>query len=418
MRFKSSHFVFSSKKSDVLLSFTFQNMDLKRISNSIYDECYNPTKSKNTPYDPTSLLRLFIVYKLYFKDKRFFKDSDILDIPKEYLLLCGFNVDEFLPAHSTFYYFLKRIGYKRQLYYLNLFRVQLMKYQFNFFTCRFTKKYGKFIVFAVDSKPIEIDGHVPKGTIHSNNKRLNGKLGIKIHSIAIVYPFYFPILFAFTPGHYSDSTVFKKLFPMLEPLLKELYSLGIISFVTGDAGYDGIANVSLITDSQSIPCIAINPRNKQANKTINGNHKIDLLFPYNNRFYCINNPNKPLHFDGHDYACNKRMLRCYYYKDCKYASSCSKRFKIKQLPQKFTNESLLIAKLRLDIPPTEMYKFIYSFRKRIETIHGIWNNIFMLGNKFYFHNFKELFRFQLNIMSYSFFHFFYESKASVLNYFY
>ena len=305
---KSSHFVFKSKKSDFLLSFTLQNFDLKRLSFLLNQECYKPTKSKNTPYDPTSLLRLFFIFKLYFKDKRFFKDDDINSIPKDYLLLCGFFVDENLPSHSTFYYFLKRIGYNRQMYYLNMFKVQLLKWQFRFFSCKFTKKYGNFIVLAVDSKPVEIDGNVPKGTIHSYNNRLNGKLGFKIHSISIVYPFYFPILFKFTPAHYADSPVFRNLFPLLKPLIDELKFLGILSFFTADAGYDSIQNVAMISNASLIPCISINPRNKK----IDTPRKNDLLVLDNNKFYCINNPLNYLHFNGHDKNSNRTMFRCYY----------------------------------------------------------------------------------------------------------
>ena len=414
MKFKSSHSVFKDKHSDFLLSFTLQSIDFKRISSNIYDSCYKLTKSKNTPYDPSSLLRLFLIFKLYFKDKRFFKDEDIRNIPDSFLCLCGFYIDENLPSHSTYYYFLNRIGYKRQLYYLNLLNVKILKFQFRFFVCKFTKKFGKFIVLAIDSKPVEADGKIPKGTIHSNNKRLNGKLGFKIHSISIVYPFYFPLVFKFTPGHYSDTPIFKELFPVIAPLLQELNKLGILTFITGDTAYDSLEIISLIYDCSCIPCIPINPRNTKGKEQ----KKSDLLFFFNNRFYCSNNPYKSLHFDGHDKASNRIMIKCYYCKDCNFASTCSKRFKVKEVPNKLINESLFVSKLRLEIPPSEMYKYIYNFRHRIETIHGIWNTVFMLGNKFYFHNFKELFRFQLGIISYSFQHFFYESKSSITNYFY
>jgi len=411
MCFKSSCSVFKSKDSDFLLTYTLQSIDFKSISRNIYSTYYKNTNSKNTPYEPTSLLRLFVVYKLFFKEQRFFRDEDIHKIPISYLLLCGFFVNENLPSHSTFYYFLKRIGPNTQLYYLNLINTMLIKFQFRFFTCKFTKKFGNFVVFAVDSKPVEADGPIPKGTIHSYNKRLNGKLGFKIHSISIVYPFYFPVVFKFTPGHYADSPVLKELFPIISPLLQELNLQGILSFFTGDAGYDGIENIALISQ-KSIPCISINPRNsKQSSKS-------DLLFLSNNRFYCINNFENSLHFDGHDNASHRIMLKCYYHKYCKYASSCSKRFKIKTIPTKFMNDAFIAAKLRLDIPSSDMFKFIYSFRKRLETIHAIWNNAFMLENKFYFHNFKELFRFQMKIISYSFHHFFYVSKSSVVKYFY
>lgn len=413
MCFKSYSSVFSSSNIDFLLNFTFQNIDFKRISLSLYSQCYSQAKSKNTPYDPSSLLRLFIIYNLYFTDLRFFKDSDIYNIPIDYLKLCGFDVNENLPSHSTYYYFLKRIGYARRLYYLNMIQVQILKWKFRLFTCKYTKKDGKFIILAMDSKPIEIDGNVPKGTIHSHNKRLNEKLGMKVHSISIVYPFYFPIVFKFTPGHYHDSPVFRELFTQLEPLLKELNLQGILTFVAGDCGYDSVENTDLITKQECIPCIAINKRNHSQNKS-----KLDMLIFSDDRYYCINNLEKSLHFNGHDRACQKLMLYCYYFENCKHNSTCSKNFKFKELPHKLSNESLLISKLRLDIFPSEMYKYIYKFRSRIETIHAIWSNALKLGNKFYFHNFKELFRFELSIISFSFNHFMNESKASVKNYFY
>lgn len=416
MCFKSSHNVFKTRKSDFLLSFTLQSLDLKRISNSIYSECYKETKSKNTPYDPSSLLRLFWIFNLYFKDNRFFRDADIRNIPDPFLLLCGFNLDsENIPSHSTYYYFLKRIGYNRQSYYLNFLKVMIMKFQFRLFTCRFTKTHGRFLVFAVDSKPVEIEGNVPKGTIRSNNKRLDGKLGFKIHSISIVYPFFFPIVFKFTPGHYSDSTVFKELFPLLDPLFEELKIQHILSFVMGDAGYDGLENISLITRADSIPCIAENKRNSSE---CNDFSQDKILFFQNDKLFCIYNPDNPLHSNGSEYKYHRRQFKCYHCKSCPFNTKCSKRFWLNHRPDNLLNEALLAAKMRLDIRASKLFSQIYNFRLRIETIHAIWNNAFMLENKFYFHNFRELFRFQMKIVSYSFHHFFYNSKSSILNYFY
>jgi pterin-4a-carbinolamine dehydratase len=265
----------------------------------------------------------------------------------------------------------------------------------------------------MDSKPVEIDGKVPKGTIHSHNKRLNGKLGMKIHSISVVYPFYFPIVFKFTPGHYNDSPVFRKLFRELKPFLEELKLQNILTFVTGDSGYDSIESTSLITKYDCIPCISINKRNEKEHKS-----KLDMLIFSDERYYCINNLEKALHFDGHDRMTQRLMLKCYHCEQCKDKSTCSKRFKFKDFPDKLSNENLLISKLRLAIFPSEMYKYIYKFRSRIETIHAIWSNELKLENKFYFHNFKELFRFELSILSYSFNHFMNDSSASVRNYFY
>lgn len=413
MRFKSYHCVFKNTNCDFLLYFTLSKMDLKRLSERLYSEVYAyNVKSKNKPYDPTSLLRLMFIYYFYFSNNRFFTNADIHKIPDSYLRLCGFDLN-ILPSHSTYYYFLNRIGINRKLFFLNQFKVLLLKFQFRLFTCRFTKKNGRFIVFAADSKPVEADGKIPKGTIYSNNQRLNGKLGFKIHSISIVYPFFFPVVFKFTPGHHSDSTVFKELFPLLKPLLDELSLQGILTFLTADSGYDGLENTSIVTSLNVIPCIAINKRN---NKSTNNNS--DMLFTQDDKIFCINNPEKPLHSNGSEHKKLRHQYRCYYYKNCPKSSACSKRFWLHTSPDYLSNESLLLSKLRLEINSSEMYHFIYTFRIRIETIHGIWNTAFMLENKFYFHNFKELLRFELKIVSYSFYHFLLDSKASVKNYFY
>lgn len=104
MCFKSSRSVFKSKDSDFLLTYTLQSIDFKSISRNIYSTYYKNTNSKNTPYEPTSLLRLLLftnsslksnvsfVTKIFIKSQYLIYYYVVFGLTKIYLLILLFTI--------------------------------------------------------------------------------------------------------------------------------------------------------------------------------------------------------------------------------------------------------------------------------------------------------------------------------------
>lgn len=128
------------------------------------------------------MLRLFLILNLFSKSHSYSSHSPKLDLSKDLIGLCGFFPHQ-TPTYTTYFYFLKRIKASISVIFqiLNKARALLVKFFFKNFYLK-----AKYIILAIDSKPIATDGLHPKGTIYSYNKYLNGKLGIKIHTLSIV----------------------------------------------------------------------------------------------------------------------------------------------------------------------------------------------------------------------------------------
>ncbi|MGL6098197.1 MAG: transposase [Fusobacteriaceae bacterium] len=237
-----------------------QYFDFKRISKDLYSDYYSDKKSKNTPYDPSSILRLLFILNNFSKDSKYSSHHPKLDLDDDLIRLCGFDLDK-TPTYSTFFYFFKRLNLfsKNQLIHLNKFRALFVKFLFKNYYFK-TKK----IIFGIDSKPIATDGNHPRGTIHSHNKFLNGKLGIKIHTLSIVYPLIFPIAFSFSPAHHNDSPFLRDLISTITPIVDEARKRNIPSFLTADKGYYGYENIEACGLNNVIPVIA--PKKHQKKK--------------------------------------------------------------------------------------------------------------------------------------------------------
>lgn len=398
--FKSSSNVFKPSNKSSQLFFILRSIDFNSISKSLYLSFYSHKKSKNRSYDPSSMLRLVFFLREYLPAHSFDSRHNNLSDFKDILLLCGF--DEDVPSYSTLHYFIHRLNNSNLIIFLNKIRVAFSKALFKSFFDRFRHK---FVVFAIDSKPIGIYGNkLPIGTIHSNNKSLDGKLGIKIHHISIVYPFYMPLVFAFSPGHHNDSPFFRSLLPQISDIIDLFNSHGINTFITADKGYDAFLNRQLASTLDIIPVI-MPKKNSQ---------DFSNIFYENGDLFCTHSP-KRFHKDGYDYDENRFLFRCY---DKNCSIPCSKRFKV-QSPSslELSLQVFLINKLRLEITSKEFFDTIYSFRKKIETIQAIWSNALGLKNIIYCKNIKKLWALEFSIISFSSKHFLLNSSMSPLKYF-
>jgi len=404
MNFRSSHQVFKTNKKYFWIYSIFKNIDFSQISKFLYNNFYSKNKYKNKSYDPSSLLRLYFILESVIDKNNFNSRVDISNIDSDILNLCGFSED--LPSYSTFFYFKKRIPLTTLFMYLNKIRIAFIKVLFKKFASNKSKK-NETIVFSVDSKPVAIYGkNLPLGTIHSYNECLNGKLGIKVHHISIIYPFYFPLVFYFTPGHYHDSPIFRKMFSLIEELISSLNKLGYISFFTGDSAYGGIENYHMVSKIQAIPVLKAKSNSIDMNKFSIEDDKI----------YCIYN-RRPLHKNGKEKSTGRLNFKCYK-PECNFKETCSKKLWLRNLDDlKSSTENILIHKLRFEICQSELFDYIYRLRPRIEHIHGIWTKQLKLKNIFYCANYNELLNLELKIMSNSTEHFLLNSIKSPLKYF-
>ncbi len=398
--FISSFQVFKPSKKLHWLFLILRSYDFSSLSKSLYSEFYSQKKSKNHSYDPSSMLRLLFFIREYLPKHTFDSRHNKLDEFHDFLLLCGFSDN--IPSYSTFHYFTHRLKQDKILFLLNKIRVIFSKSLFKSFIDRF---HSKFVVFAIDSKPVGIYGNnLPIGTIHSHNKSLNGKLGIKIHHISIVYPFYMPLVFAFSPGHHNDSPFFRSLLPQISDIIHLFNSHGINTFITADKGYDSFDNRALATSLDVIPVIM--PKDNS--------HNLSDIFYEEGDMFCTFSP-KRFHHDGFDYKKNRFQFRCY---DKSCTRVCPRRFKFRS-PKDFqlSLQVFLIHKLRLEITSKDFFSTIYSYRKEIEIIHAIWSNALGLKNIIYCKNIKKLWALEFSIIDFSSKHFLLNSSMSPLKYF-
>ena len=90
MQFRSSFNIFKPKSHSFIYHFFKQSFDFQRISKQLYLEFYSPKKSKNNSYDPSSMLRLFLILNLFSKSHSYSSHSPKLDLSKDLIGLCGF----------------------------------------------------------------------------------------------------------------------------------------------------------------------------------------------------------------------------------------------------------------------------------------------------------------------------------------
>lgn len=387
MVFRSSSNIFKPKKKkyDFLFKFLSQSLDCSRISTDMYHNYYSDSKvSKNRPYNPSSLLRLLFVLEVCSVEHKYSSHHSKLDIDQDLLGLCGFSSSE-TPVYTTFFYFKKRVNSSFFITILNRLRALLVK-----FFLKSSFPYANKIILAIDSKPIATDGSHPKGTIHSYNKFLNGKLGIKIHTLNIVYPFFFPIAFKFTPAHHHDSPILRELFPTLSPILEYANVKNTPLFLTADKGYAGYENLELCLNSNVIPIIPTKKNSKL--------ETAEKFFIHKSNVYCIHSALK-LSKNGVDLKQQRINYRCYS-KDCEI-ENCSRRLWIPTTDNKLKKppgEFFVILNNHFKLCSSDLFKNIYRHRGKTELLHSIWHHAYGLRNVFYLRNFNSLVKFEYDLM--------------------
>lgn len=388
MKFRSSFCVFKphSKSHNFIYLFFKQYFDFKRISKDLHADYYSSKKSKNTPYDPSSILRLLFILNNFSKDFKYSSHHPTLNLNDDLIRLCGFSLDQ-TPTYSTFFYFLKRLklSSKNLLNHLNKFRALFVKFLFKSYYFK-TKK----LIFGIDSKPIATDGAHPRGTIYSHNKFLNGKLGIKIHTLSIVYPLIFPIAFTFSPAHHNDSPFLRDLITIITPIIDEARKRNILSFLTADKGYYGYENIEACGLNNVIPVIA--PKKTSKEETY------EKFFQEKEKVMCIHSV-IALSRNGVEKKKNRVNYRCY---DKNCTRKCSRRVwlslgntNLKTPP----NEYFICMNSYLKSSVSEVFKELYSERSKTELLHALWTNAYNLKNVIYLKDFKALLNFELNLTS-------------------
>lgn len=174
---------------------------------------------------------------------------------------------------------------------LNKARALLVKFFFKNFYSK-----AKYIILAIDSKPIAIDGLHPRGTIHSYNKYLNGKLGIKIHTLSIVYPFILPISFDFTPANHHDSHILRKLISTIAPISTDLNTP---IYLIADKGYYCYENIETCTLNNVIPILC--PKKNLKTETY------EKFFQVEEKVFCIHSK-LSLYRNGYDKHQNRKII--------------------------------------------------------------------------------------------------------------
>ena len=385
MQFRSSSNVFKPKSHLFIFNFFKQSFDFQRISKNLYSDFYSKAKSKNTPYDPSSMIRLFLILNIFSETHTYSSHNSKLVLHKDLIGLCGFYPNQ-TPTYSTYFYFLKRMKVSDNIFtfILNKARTLLANYIFKNFYSN-----SKYLIFAIDSKPISTSGNHPKGTIHSHNKYLNDKLGIKIHTLSIVYPFKFPIAFAFTPAHHNDSPLLRELIPIIAPITNEAVKLNTPIFLTADKGYYGYENIESCTLNNVIPIIS--PRKNSKVETCK------KFFQVNDKVFCIYSK-LTLCKNGYDKHQNRINYRCY---DKECTKSCSNRVWIplgSSKYRKIPSEYFIIMKSYLESSVADLFKKIYLHRIKAELFHAIWTKKYHLRNTIYLSNLQSLIFFEFNFM--------------------
>ncbi|WP_297407878.1 transposase [uncultured Cetobacterium sp.] len=386
MKFRSSYHIFkpTSKSHDFIYIFFKQYFDFKRISKDLYQDYYSLKKNKNTPYDPSSMIRLIFILNIFSKNNKYSPHYSKLDLDNDLVRLCGFSIGK-TPTYSTFFYFLKRMKLSGNtlIKYLNKARSLFVKFLFKNFYSKTNK-----LIFGIDSKPIATDGQHPRGTIYSHNKFLNSKLGIKIHTLSIVYPIIFPIAFAFSPAHHNDSPFLRDLISTIIPIIDEAKKRNITSFLTADKGYYGYENIEACGLNNVIPVIS--PKKTSKAETY------EKFFQYKDKIHCIHS-NLCLRKNGIEKQKNRINYICSN-KSCD--RKCSKRVWIpfgNSNLRKPPNEYFISMNSYLKSSVSEVFKTIYSHRSKTELLHAIWTKSYNLRDTIYIGNFKALLTFELNL---------------------
>lgn len=383
MQFRSSFNIFKPKSHSFIYHFFKQSFDFQRISKQLYLEFYSSKKSKNSSYDPSSMLRLFLILNLFSKSHSYSSHSPKLDLSKDLIGLCGFFPYQ-TPTYTTYFYFLKRIKASTSVTFqiLNKARALLVKFFFKNFYSK-----AKYIILAIDSKPIATDGLHPKGTIHSYNKYLNGKLGIKIHTLSIVYPFIFPISFDFTPANHHDTPILRKLISTIAPISTDLNTP---IYLTADKGYYGYENIEACTLNNVIPIIC--PKKNLKAETY------EKFFQVEEKVFCIHSK-LSLYRNGYDKHQNRINYRCY---DKECSQSCSHRVWIplgSTKYRKIPSEYFFSMRSYIESSVSDFFKKLYIHRSKIELLHAIWSKTYDLRNTIYLRNYNALKLFELKLMN-------------------
>lgn len=361
MQFRSSFNIFKPKSHSFIYNFFKQSFDFKKIS-------------KNLSYDPSSILRLFLILNFFSKSHTYSSHNPKLDLSDDLIGLCGFFPCQTL-TYSTYFYFFKRIKASTFIInqILNKARVLLTKFFFkNFYSNT------KHIILAIDSKPIATDGFHPKGIIHSYNKYLNGKLGIKIHTLSIVYPFIIPIAFDFTPANHNDSPILRKLIPIIAPISTDLNTP---IYLTVDKDYYGYENIEACMLNNVIPIIC--PRKNSKTETY------QKFFQVEDKIFCIHSKLR-LCRKGYNKNQNRINYRCYD-KGCTHP--CSHRVWIplgSSKYRKIPSEYFFSIRSYIDSSVSNFFKNIYNHRSKIELLHMIWSKSYNLKNTIYLRNIVSL----------------------------
>ncbi|WP_462425244.1 transposase [Fusobacterium sp. THCT13E1] len=329
------------------------------------------------------MFRLFLILSLFSKSHTYSPHNSKLDLSSNLIRLCGFFPDQ-TPIYSTYFYFLKRIKVSTFMIIqiLNKARVLLTKFFFKNYYSN-----AKHIILAIDSKPIATDGSHPSGIIHSHNKYLDGKLGIKIHTLSIVYPFIMPIAFDFTLANYNDSPILRKLIPIIAPISADLNTA---IYLTADKGYYGYENIEACTLNNVIPIIC--PRKNSKTETY------QKFFQVEDKVFCIHSKLR-LCRNGYDKHQNRINYRCYN-KECSH--SCSHRVWIplgSSKYRKIPSEYFFSMKSYIDSSVSNFFKNIYTHRSKIELLHGIWSKSYNLRNTIYLRNLTSLNLFELKLIN-------------------
>ena len=383
MQFRSSFNIFKPKSHFFIYNFFKQSFDFKKISKNLFYGFYSQKPSKNNPYDPSSMFRLFLILNLFSKSHTYSPHNPKLDLSNDLIGLCGFFPYQ-TPTYSTYFYFLKRIKISTFMIIqiLNKARVLLTKFFFKNFYSN-----AKHIILAIDSKPIATDGLHSKGIIHSHNKYLNDKFGIKIHTLSIVYPFIMPIIFDFTPANYNDSPILRKLIPTIAPISVDLNTP---IYLTADKGYYGYENIEACTLNNVIPIIS--PRKNSKTETY------EKFFQVEEKVFCIYSKTA-LCRNGYEKHKNRINYRCY---DKECTLSCSHRVWIplgSMKYRKIPSEYFLSMKSYLNSSVSKFFKNIYNHRSKIELLHGIWSKRYNLRNTIYLRNNSSLNLFELKLIN-------------------
>lgn len=105
MQFRNSFDIFKPKSHSFIYDF-LNNLLIKKISKNLFYNFYSHKKSKNIPYDPSSILKLFLILNLFSKSYTYSSYNSKLDLSYDLIELCGFFSHQ-TPTYSTYFCFKK-----------------------------------------------------------------------------------------------------------------------------------------------------------------------------------------------------------------------------------------------------------------------------------------------------------------------